>query len=69
MENGSRNLLSLEKELMNDPHYKIRAKALALNHLALAQMQSGSANYHHHNHNAIVGMDDQIGRYNAKWLD
>ena len=30
--------------------------------------ERGPANYHHHYHNAIVGMSDATGRYNAKWL-
>lgn len=51
------------------PKYRTQARALGQFGIAEAQYRRGPANYHHHYHNAIVGMEDADGRYNAKWLD
>ena len=59
----------LKADIQDHPRYRKHAKAIAQYNLAEAQYKRGPANYHHHYHNAIVGMNDADGRYNAKWLD
>ena len=67
--NQTVDMKKLKNDLEDHPKYRTQAKAIGQFNLAEAQYKRGPANYHHHYHNAIVGMDDADGRYNAKWLD
>ena len=61
------NMEKLEEDLRDHPKFRTNAQAIATSRLAEQQYKMGPANYHHHYHNAILGMEDSDGRYNAKW--
>ena len=51
--------------MASSPRYKNHPEVRATMGLVDGIKHRGPANYHHHYHNAIVGMSDAAGRYNA----